>query len=510
MTATADPTAVRLLYSPHTPTIPQHGFLLLGELTHVLEALYGGAAGGGKSDALLMDALRYVDVPGYSALLLRRTYGELTQADGLITRAEEWLGGTDATYSVQDARWTFPSGATLAFGYLKTAIDHLRYQGGAYQFIGFDELTQFREQQYRYLLSRLRRPSGLADDNPLSRVPLRMRGATNPGGPGHGWVKRRFIERLPDPEDPDDTPEAAAARIFIPARLEDNPHLDQAAYRRSLAGLPRAERQQLLAGDWDTDTGDKVYDPAGVRAAFELGDVLDELETAGELPAPARPIRLGIDFGEHSHGLLIYPLPHGSLYVRAGEAADGVEVGTFTTRLLDTATRYLPRWRTRRPGRDLLTLIRTAFYDPGSAGAQSVRTFRKRARLRHHGLRTVAVPFNAYKRETIDYLRWLVENAADVVELDLDPLAPLVDVPGEPPLALPFLAVSANAPDLRRQLPDYRKDPATGEPVKDEDHGPDALVCAAADEARRQRDRGELERRRLKVRAQRAGRLPSA
>lgn len=478
-------------YSPHRPEPPQHAYLYLDELG-ILEALYGGAAGGGKSDALLMGALRYVDVPGYSALLLRRTYPELAQAGGLMERAEEWLGGTDARWNATEHVWTFPSGARLQFGYLASRNDRLRYQGGAYQFVGFDELTQFRELDYRYLLSRLRRPA----DGPLSLVPLRMRAATNPGGPGHEWVLRRFVERTPDPDDPNDTAEAAARRIFVPARLEDNPHLDQRAYRQSLAGLSRVERAQLLNGDWYADTGDTVYTRAGIRAAAELGLLLDRLAAAGELPPPADLVRLGVDFGEVTHGLLGYPLPAGGLYVVAGVELAGVELSSSSTRILELPVE-LPRWPGRREVRDPLLLVGDVSYDPGSAGAQSIRTLAKIARVRHRTLRTSAVPFGSYKRETIEYLRWLLEGSEAALEREPAEL-----------LAEPFLAISPRAADLLRELPAYRKAEGTGEPVKENDHGPDALVCLAADAARRHRDRGLEERARLTRRAAAIRRLP--
>ncbi len=171
-------------YIAHRPTPPQTAFLLL----ECREAMYGGAAGGGKSDALLMAALQYVDVPDYAALLLRKSYSDLALPAALIPRAAEWLTATDAKWNGAEHVWRFPSGASLSFGYLDTEADKYRYQSAEYQFIGFDELTQFAESQYTYMFSRLRRLKG-------SSVPLRMRGASNPGGYGHEWVKQRFITR---------------------------------------------------------------------------------------------------------------------------------------------------------------------------------------------------------------------------------------------------------------------------------------------------------------------------
>lgn len=216
-------------WCPHEPTPKQATFLAATGF----EAMYGGAAGGGKSDALLMAALMFVHVPGYAALILRRTYSDLALPGAIMDRSHEWLDGTDARWSDKDKRWTFPSGATLTFGYLQTDRDRYRYQGAELQFVGFDELTQFTEAQYTYLLSRIRRLRG-------ARVPLRARSATNPGGIGHEWVKARFVE-----------PVTSAGRRFVPALLQDNPHLDADEYNRALGRLDPVTRRQLQLGDWD-------------------------------------------------------------------------------------------------------------------------------------------------------------------------------------------------------------------------------------------------------------------
>ena len=157
-------------FIPHTPTPKQLAFLLLGGQ----EALFGGSAGGGKTDALLMAALQSVDTPGYAALVLRRTYADLSLPGALMDRAQEWLGPTAARWHDTEKTWAFPSGATITFGYLEHELDKFRYQGSELSFCAFDELTQFTESQYRYLFSRLRRLAG-------SDIPLRMRSASNPG-----------------------------------------------------------------------------------------------------------------------------------------------------------------------------------------------------------------------------------------------------------------------------------------------------------------------------------------
>lgn len=227
-------------YIPHTPHPKQAEFLALD----CLEALYGGAAGGGKSDALLMAALQYVHVPGYSALLLRRTFRDLNQPDAIMARSHEWLRGTPAKWHERDKRWTFPSGATLTFGYCDSEKDKFQYAGAALQFIGWDELTQFPAAWYVWLFSRLRK---LADQR-FADVPLRVRAGTNPGGIGHAWVQRRFVDDA-----------TRDRRIFVPALLEDNPSLDATAYRMSLAELDATTRLQLEKGVWVRDAEGLVY-----------------------------------------------------------------------------------------------------------------------------------------------------------------------------------------------------------------------------------------------------------
>lgn len=198
---------------------------------HIDEILFGGAAGGGKSDAMLMAALQYVTVPGYAALILRRTYKDLALPDAIMDRAHQWLDVSDAHWNDDLKTWTFPSGATLTFGYLESPRDKYRYQSAAFQFVGFDELTQFSEDQYKYLHSRLRRLKN-------SDIPIRMRAASNPGGVGHDWVFNRFID------------ERTRQGMFILSKLEDNPYLDQDEYRSSLMKLDPVTRAQLLNGDW--------------------------------------------------------------------------------------------------------------------------------------------------------------------------------------------------------------------------------------------------------------------
>ncbi len=215
-------------YIAVSPTPKQHAGCILDEFD---EMLFGGAGGGGKSIWLLMGALQYVDHREYSALLLRKTLPELEMRGGLMDVAGEWLHPTAAEWSGRKKQWRFPSGATLQFGYLETEVDKFRYKSAAFHYVGFDELTTFTRSQYLYLFTRMRR----GKDSP---IPMRMRAASNPGGPGHEWVKERFV----DPGSP--------GRIFLRAGLDDNPYIDKAEYINLLMHLDPVERARIMEGDW--------------------------------------------------------------------------------------------------------------------------------------------------------------------------------------------------------------------------------------------------------------------
>lgn len=270
-------------------------------MNSVEEVLYGGAAGGGKSDALLMAVLQYVDVPGYAALVLRRTYKQLTLPGSILDRAHLWLRRLryvedddgvlrlapgqvppDAKAQISKSahpgegkslvdwglthwnagewRYEFTSGATVTFGHLQTEEDKHKYDGPEFQTIVFDELVHFDRSQYTHLNSRLRKPQAPTDPElrqaaeqkalaggslELWQVPLRMRAGSNPGGRGHHWVKHRFIG---DPKRA--IPPSEATARFIPARLEDNPSVDM-SYEAVLQKLDQVSYRQLRLGSWD-------------------------------------------------------------------------------------------------------------------------------------------------------------------------------------------------------------------------------------------------------------------
>ena len=166
----------RVVWSPQER---QAEFMQRGEY----EALYGGAAGGGKSDALLAEALRQADKACYRGIIFRKTYPQLTE---LEDRSQTLYKGAypAARYNKTKHCWSFPSGAKIYFGAMQHKKDRLNYQGKHYDFVGFDELTQFSFDEYSYMFSR-NRPGGKG-----TRVYIRA--TANPGGPGHSWVKQRF------------------------------------------------------------------------------------------------------------------------------------------------------------------------------------------------------------------------------------------------------------------------------------------------------------------------------
>jgi len=229
-------------YVPYTPTAKQTAFLLMN---NVKEILYGGAAGGGKSVAQLMGALQFVDIPGYSAILFRKSFADLSKPNALIDMSKQWLmpfvENKEVKWSEKEHRYDFPSGASLSFGYLESMNDCYNYQGAEFQYIGMDEPTHIDPANYRYLFSRLRKPKTL-------QVPLRFRATANPGGQfGDYYYQRFFIEG------------ADHGRVFIGASLDDNPYLDADAYRESLDELDPVERERLLNGNWNIQAAGDMF-----------------------------------------------------------------------------------------------------------------------------------------------------------------------------------------------------------------------------------------------------------
>jgi hypothetical protein len=210
------------------------------------EALYGGSAGGGKTDALIMEALRDVGQSSYRGLILRRTFPQLQEILDRTRQHYPLLGGE---YRAGTHRWHFPSGATVSLGHIQNEGDEYNYQGHEYGFLAFDEAGQFSPKQYLYLQSRCR------STNP--KVKPRVRAATNPGGVGHQFLKERFRIGHVEPGTSIQDPVTGLSRVFIPAKFTDNPSLtvNDPDYVRRLMQLPEIERLRLMEGVWDAFEG---------------------------------------------------------------------------------------------------------------------------------------------------------------------------------------------------------------------------------------------------------------
>ena len=261
---------------------PQTDFLAASET----DVLYGGAAGGGKSYAMLVDPLRFAHRGAHRALILRRSMPELRE---LIDKSRELYPKAfpGCKYKEVEKLWNFPSGAKIEFGFLERDADVYRYQGQAYSWIGFDEIThQATEFAWNYLASRLR-----TTDPEI--IPY-MRCTANPGGVGAHWVKKRYI--TPSPPNESFKGEDGLSRKFIPARLDDNPYLaHDGRYEQMLKALPPTQRRQLLEGDWEVAEG----------AAFTEFDRNIHIIDPFEIPIHWDRIK-GIDYGYASESACVW------------------------------------------------------------------------------------------------------------------------------------------------------------------------------------------------------------
>ena len=241
---------------------PQTDFLSSSER----EVLYGGAAGGGKSYAMLADPLHGLNNANFSGLLVRHTTEELRE---LIQKSQELYPRAipGIKWSERKSQWISPRGGRLWMSYLDKDMDVTRYQGQAFNWIGFDELTQWSSPYaWDYMRSRLRSAYS-------KELGLYMRATTNPGGAGHQWVKKMFIDPSPYnksfwatnietgdtitfPKGHTKEGEPLFKRRFIPASLFDNPYLSEGGdYEAMLLSLPEHQRKQLLDGNWDVNEG---------------------------------------------------------------------------------------------------------------------------------------------------------------------------------------------------------------------------------------------------------------
>lgn len=326
------------------------------------ECLYGGAAGGGKSAALVALPLRWIDHPRFNALVLRR---DTPQLRDLIDKSEALYPQLGAKLNATTNTWRFPSGARVWFTHCEHEQDVRRFDGHEFHLVCFDELTHFSEKQYRAIRARIR------GTDPA--LPRQTRATTNPGGDGHEWVFARFAAWL-DPTQPrralpaklrwygadGEVPQGAAdalSRTFIPARLEDNPHVTS-EYRAMLAQLDPVRRAQLLSGDWLKRAAPKDFwdrarvthcdaPPADAVARVRCWDLAASVDGDWTVGVRASISKQGVVTIEH-----VERFRGRSDAVHARFAATALADKTFDARTVQ----WLPR-------------------DPGQAGPDQVRAF---------------------------------------------------------------------------------------------------------------------------------------
>lgn len=274
----------------HSPFPKQLAALMLSDAR---EVFFGGAAGGGKSDWLLMEALRYCDLPTFSSIIFRKQLTDLKQSGGLIPRAEQWLApmkeAGHCRYAGDEHKWHFKTfwpgtdipgpEATLQWGYIGEASVRDRYMSAEFQLIGFEELANWEnDTDFVYMYSRLRKnmcvvhgsneegepiyKPGCRYCDVLSQIPLRMRAASNPGP---SWIKRRY-GIIPDPTQYKTRHEALVAiseghkvrwvgtnkeKPFIPSYLSDNRAINAKEYRASLSNMSEDDRSKFEDGNWE-------------------------------------------------------------------------------------------------------------------------------------------------------------------------------------------------------------------------------------------------------------------
>lgn len=345
-------------------------------------AIYGGAAGGGKTFALLLEPLRHMENKLFNAAIFRQTYTQVKNPGGLWPESEQMYYPLGAVPDLQNLKWKFPSGMTVSFNYMQREKDKLKYQGSQIPLIGFDELTHFSEGQFFYMLSRVRSKSG---------VPGYIRATTNPDPDSwvasfiDWWIDEqgyaipersgalRYMIRKNDEIIWGDSPEELHEKYgkackprsvtFINASLDDNPALEEADpdYRANLEMLSRVEKEQLLNGNWRIRPAAGLYFNEsdffylGRADVPALAKVCRYWDRAATEPSPSNPdpdwtvgVLMGVDEG-------------GRYYV--------IDVDRFRARPAEVRKRI--RRVAERDGRDVEQVIEE---DPGSAGVSEAES----------------------------------------------------------------------------------------------------------------------------------------
>lgn len=316
------------IWKPHAR---QEEFLRVPD--SIFEGLYGGAAGGGKSELILMlpIAREFYKHPKFKGIIFRRTFPQLEES--LIPRSHEFYPLVGGVYDAQKHVWRFPeSGATIRFSYLDKDSDANSHDTAEYNYAAFDELTHFTRHMYTYITSRVRTSS--------SGVPAIVRSASNPGNIGHVWVRDRFVEKARLGRRILYDPESNSKLIFIPAKLTDNPYLMKTDpnYGNRLRLLGEAERKAKLDGDWWIFAGQVFTE----WREFKMGD---EPDNACHVIEPFLipswwPKVLAIDWGY-------------TAMTWAGWAALAPDARIFMYREFTAKKRSIPEW-----GADIARLCR--------------------------------------------------------------------------------------------------------------------------------------------------------
>lgn len=255
-----------------------------GLAARAVETLYGGAAGGGKTEWLIRYLLKQMLAHSFNhGVVFRRVFPSLERT--LISRTKQVYPRYGGKYNEVKHSWTFPNGSVLAMGSLPTDSDVTDYQGTEYGVIAFEEITEFTEKQVDAMIVRLRPPG--------PGIRSHLIATCNPGGRGHKWVKRRWVKPKPDdyvgsqpplpfevwtPTPTSEHPEPNS-RVFVPATLEDNPILEarDPTYRNKIRALRNSDRGLALAmehGDWDAI--DSVEGALWKQSDFDGGRVSKE------------------------------------------------------------------------------------------------------------------------------------------------------------------------------------------------------------------------------------------
>lgn len=311
-----------------TPTKKQNDFIAIP--WSIKEALYGGAAGAGKTELIIWLPLIYQfhEHPLYKGIILRRNLKQLETE--LISRSKEIYPSLGGTFNDTKKKWTFPSGAVQYFGGADKEDDIRKFDSDQYNLISYDEATHFTEFQYSYLvMSRLR--SRCAD------LPAIARCGTNPGNVGHAYFKKRFVKPCKEGYKLLIDSITGLKRMFIPARIQDNPTLleNNPQYIQQLMSLSEAEKKAKLYGDWDTYEG-QVFNE------FRLEPLSDEPDNARHVIEPFSipswwPRFIAIDWGYAAYTVIYWAAlsPNGRVFIYREYAYKGKKIVDYLTDLIN-------------------------------------------------------------------------------------------------------------------------------------------------------------------------------